>query len=154
MVIFSIISLISYQALQAYTVQQKFSLKHFQNIQSLQKTMLFVKRDVSQLFEQNISLSKSVLQLESSQNDTLIKLRYQLNGKTLLREDISDEDNIIALTLLNDIEKMTIRVLTQDNKWLKSYYGTKNQKNYIKTLELNIEHKDWGKIKQWVAIGE
>ena len=157
MVIFSIISLISYQALQTYTIHQKLSFKHFQNIQNLQKTVLFIKRDASQLFEQNIRLKNSVLQLESLQNDVLIKLRYRLDDGVLLREDISDEDNPIVLNLLDRIDKMTIRLLPARgglDDWLTNYDSAIAQRAYITTLELKLEHKDWGKIKQWVVIGE
>jgi hypothetical protein len=84
----------------------------------------------------------------------LIKVRYRLNEEgVLLREDITDENDVIALNLLGRVDKITFRLLNEKDRWLTTYDSVKNRESYIRALVLNIQHKDWGEFKQWVAVG-
>lgn len=156
MLIFAIISLISYNALKTYTTNQKLSFEHFDKINALQKTSLFVKRDINQLFNQTITLNNDGLAFKSLQNDTIIDVRYLVKDDNLLREEVLGDD-IIKLTLIKNIKKPKFRLLNSKDKWLDKYdikTQKKPKKQHIKAVELSFEHNYWGKIKQQVMIGE
>ncbi len=152
MLIFSIISLIAYNALQTYSTSQRLSFGHFEKISILQITNLLIKRDVNQIFNQDIALQDNILTLNSLQNDTVLRVRYLLTEGNLAREDITDIDNVVRLDLIPDIEKFTLRLLNDKNKWTSAY--NKSSAVQIKALEVNFEHEYWGKVKQLVMIGE
>lgn len=165
MLIFAIISTIAYNALQTYGTQQKLGIEHLQKINALQKTSLFIQRDINQVFRQQISLQKNILTLSTLQNEKVLKIRYLVDQNNLAREDIThlklnekgeikseDKEKIQRLILINNIRKFKLRVLDSKNKWLDKY--EKIPTKHIKAIEVSFEHDYWGKIKQWVVIGE
>lgn len=149
MLIFSIISLIAYNALQAYTANQKLSFEHFEKISDLQKTGLFLKRDMNQLFKQNIRLEDSKLSIESLQNDKILDIEYSIENDNLVRKEVVNEFNISTLILLKNVMKFEFRLLNEKDKWLKK---TDKKSGKIRALEVTFEHKYWGDIKQLVMI--
>lgn len=152
MLIFAIISLIAYNALQTYSTNQRVAFEHFRKISVLQKTILFVKRDVNQVFNQDISLKNNVLTLLSLQNDKILNIRYLLKDSNLIREYATDVDNITGLMLLENVKKFKLRLLNDQGKWLSEYKTLSTVQ--IKALELSFENDYWGKVKQLVMIGE
>ena len=151
MLIFAIISLISYNALQAYSTNQQLIFGHMQKINNLQKTILFVKRDINQIINHGIALQANVLTLTSLQNDKVVKIRYQLENENLTRQDLSDDDNPISLTLLENIDKFEFRLLNTKNEWLSK---RNDDKDIIKSIELSFENDYWGKVEQQVMLGD
>lgn len=150
MLIFAVISLISYNAMQTYATHQKLSFGHFEKINALQKMNIFIKRDMNQIFNQTIALKSNILAFESLQNDNILKIRYLAKDDNLVREEVMD-DEITALILIKNIKKFKIRLLNGKDKWLVKY-DKKNQ--YIKAMSLNFESDYWGKIKQLAVVGE
>lgn len=152
MLIFAIISLISYHALQTYSTQQTLALEHLQKINALQKASLFIKRDTNQVFNQAITLQGNVLALDTLQNDKVLKVRYLFKDNSLIREELMDADNVVTLRLIKELKNPKLRLLNAKNKWLSKY--AKPDSGHIKALEFIFEHDYWGKVKQLVMIGE
>ncbi len=154
MLIFAIISLIAYNALQTYSTYQKLGFEHFEKINALQNTSLFMKRDINQVFNQEIELHNNVLTIQSLQNDEILHIRYRLEDNNLVREDGTDSDNLVVSTLVKNIDKFSLKVLPNNTKgkWTKKYNKQKNI--YIKAVEMVFENDYWGEITQWVMVGE
>ena len=152
MLVFSVISLISFQALQTYSTQQRLAFEHFDKIDNLQKTILFIKRDINQLFNQEIELKKNVLTLSSLQNDEVLKIRYRLEDAALIREDLTNASGVVKRRLLDNMDKLKFRLRNDKNAWLVSHAPGGTQR--IELLELSFENDDWGKIIQLVNVDD
>lgn len=151
MVIFAVISLISYNAIQTYGTHQKLSFEHFEKINALQKMTIFVKRDMNHVANQNITLKTNVLTFESLHNDTVVTVRYFLEDENLVRKEVIEDEDIVRLTLVKNIKKFKIRLLNSDNKWLLKY---DKRDQHIIVMELSFESDYWGEIKQLVRIDD
>ncbi len=149
MLIFAIISLISYNALQAYSTHQKLSFEHLQKISNFEKTALFIKRDIDQLYKQQIDLSNQILSFDSLQNDKILSLSYAFTDNTLIRTHKTEDDDF-ELVLLNDITKLHFRLLDDKNNRHDSSKASNNRT--IRALELSFENDYWGKVKQLLLI--
>jgi len=149
MLIFAIISTISYSALQAYVAHQRIASQHLNRIAELQTMHLFIKRDINQTYQQYINLNNKVLLLDSLQNDEVLTLRYSLQDENLIREDITDINNIATLVLAKNIDKFSLRLLNDKNKWLTKYNANTTD---IQTVELSFVSEYWGEIKQLILL--
>ncbi|MDC9715070.1 MAG: type II secretion system protein GspJ [Gammaproteobacteria bacterium] len=149
--ILSVISLISYNALDSTLKHQSIQKQHTQNLMRLQKTLLYFERDFSQTLHRKITLGTKSIRLSSVQNDTLLDIQYQFSGNTVKREEISNLDKKAELILLEKVKEFKIRLLDNTNKW-HTTWKHKNNKNYLKAIEIKFTHPYWGDIKKIVAI--
>ncbi|CAC9436992.1 prepilin-type N-terminal cleavage/methylation domain-containing protein [bacterium endosymbiont of Bathymodiolus sp. 5 South] len=150
MAILSIISLICYSALTTTFKHQSIQKKHSQALIEMQRTLLYLERDFSQVFNQEITLSEQNVQLNSVQNDTLLNIHYEF-GSTIKRQDKTDMKKITELVLLKKVSQFKIRALDNQNKWHRTW-RYQNNRNRLKAIEIKFSHPYWGKIKQLLAI--
>lgn len=148
--ILSVIGVISYGALNSTLKHQSIQKHHSQNLMQLQRTMLYFDRDFSQVFHGIVALNKKKLQLKSVQNDTLLTLNYQFDDG-IVRQDSTNKNQPVKLTLLKKIKKIKIRLLDNNNKW-HTTWKPKNNKNHLKAIEIKFFHSYWGEIKKVMAI--
>ncbi len=149
--IFAIISTLSYNALHTSIKQQKAQEIHHQQLFELQKTLHYLQRDITQIYHQEIVLSKSGFGITSIQNQKLLKLNYSVREKKIIRQDQTDAQNPVTLTLISDISKGSIRVLDSNNKWHVNWHkGVASPR----VVEIKFEHPGWGEVKKLVFIDE
>jgi type II secretion system protein J len=55
----------------------------------------------------------------------------------------------ITMTLIEDVESFELRLLDPAKQWQKSW---KSNKNIPLAVELNLEHKYWGKIVRLIPV--
>ncbi|CAC9433491.1 hypothetical protein [uncultured Gammaproteobacteria bacterium] len=149
--ILSVISLISYNALDSTLKHQSIQKQHTQNLMQLQKILLYFERDFSQTLHRKIVLNTKSIRLSSVQNDTLLDIQYQFSENTVRREEVSSLDKKAELILLEGVKVFKIRLLDNTNKW-HATWKDKNNKNYLKAIEIKFTHPYWGNIKKIVAI--
>jgi prepilin-type N-terminal cleavage/methylation domain-containing protein len=152
MAIFSVIAVISYYALGNSFKNEPIQTKHSESLFALQKTLNYFERDIAQISNQNITLNNSYLSFTSLQNEQLLKLKYVFNSGHLQRLDITKEELQPAIILLNDLNKISIRALTDKNIWTINW--VKKDKAYLKAIEIKFTHPYWGNITKLVMIDE
>jgi len=84
---------------------------------------------------------------------SLQRIRYDIDEKVLSRKSWSLVDYIdlqpSSMNLLNDVESIELRLLDNNNEWKPNW---KESKEIPKAIEINIEHKYWGKIKRLIPV--
>jgi len=151
MAIFAVISTLSYSALNTSIKQQEAQKIHHQYLIELQKTLHYLERDITQIYQKEIVLNKSGFSIKSIQNEQLLKLNYSVHKKKLIRWDKTDAENPTTLTLISGISKGSIRILDSNNKWHTKWHTSKT---YPRVVEIKFEHPAWGVIKKQVFIDE
>ena len=152
MAIFSVIAVISYYALSSSFKSESIQIKHSNKLFELQKTLGYIERDITQISNQNITLNNLELNFSSLQNEQLLRLRYTLNSGQLQRSDITNEGVQPAISLLNDLSKVSIRALTNKNIWIVNWI--KKDKAYLKAIEIKFTHPYWGEVIKLVMLDE
>jgi prepilin-type N-terminal cleavage/methylation domain-containing protein len=151
MAILSVISLISYSALTTTFKHQSIQKKHSQALNEMQKMLLYLERDFSQVFNQEVTLSATGMQLSSIQNDTLLNIHYEFGANTIKRQDKTDVEKVAELVLLKKVSHLKIRALDNQNRWHRTWQY-ENNRNHLKAIEIKFSHPYWGEIKQLLAI--
>ncbi len=124
-------------------------VKHFFE---LQKTLNYIERDITQISNQNVVLSNSILEFTSLQNEQLFEIKYIFNSGQLRRIDVSNQESQPTLTLIDNISKANIRVLTNKNIWQANWRKTNDA--YLKAIEVQFTHPYWGNIIKLVMLDE
>lgn len=152
MAIFSVIAVISYYSLSSSFKSESIQIKHSESLFELQNTLNYIERDITQISNQNIALNNSVLEFTSLQNEQLFKLKYAFSMNQLHRIDASNQESQPTLILIDNISKVSIRVLTNKNIWQVNW--AKTNKAYLKAIEVKFTHPYWGKIIKLVMLDE
>lgn len=150
-VIFTVLTALSYSALNTAIKQQNAQKVHHNQLIELQKTLHYLERDITQIYKQVVALNRSGLSIKSIQNEQLLKLNYSVSNAKLIRKDTTDKENIVALTLISGINDSSIRVLDNNNKWHKNW---RNGEAYLKAIEIKFNHPAWGMVKKLVLLDE
>jgi len=153
MILFAVIAVLSYTALNTSIKQQNAQKIHHQQLLELQKTLLYLERDITQVHSQTMTLNAQGFTLSSVQNEQLFKLHYSIHQKKLIRQNKTDAENTTSLTLINNISNGKIRILDSDNKWHTEWGGT-GKSYYPRAIEIKFKHPAWGEIKKLVFINE
>lgn len=152
MAIFSIIAVVSYNSLSASFKNEVAQNKHSEQLFQLQKTLNFLERDITQSYNQNISLNDSGLTLTTLQNDELLSVNYAINSAQLFRQDVTDISNPKTLLLLENIKKASIAVLDESNQWKQKW--RKNSTNKAKAIQIKLNHPNWGEVTKLVVVDD
>ena len=152
MAIFSIIAVVSYNSLSASFKNEVAHNKHSEQLFQLQKTLNFLERDITQSYNQNISLNDSGLTLTTLQNDELLSVNYAINSAQLFRQDVTDISNPKTLLLLENIKKASIAVLDESNQWKQKW--RKNSTNKAKAIQIKLNHPNWGEVTKLVVVDD
>ena len=152
MAIFSVIAVISYYSLSSSFKSESIQIKHSEALFELQKTLNYIERDITQISNQNVVLSNSILEFTSLQNEQLFEIKYIFNSGQLRRIDVSNQESQPTLTLIDNISKANIRVLTNKNIWQANWRKTNDA--YLKAIEVKFTHPYWGNIIKLVMLDE
>ena len=146
-VIFSIIAIASYSSLSVFNKSSIHQQKQITKIQDLQTLMIFLDRDFSQIFNQELELKKNKIVIQSMQNDLVEYIYYDFSDKKITRIN-----NNFKLVLMENIEKVKIKVLGSDsNKLISSW--KKSKKKYPKAIEIKFK-SNFGNITKLILINE
>lgn len=175
MVIFSLMSVMAYGGLSNVITGNEVIATQEKRLKELQRTMMFLERDMRQLvprprtigfnqyskaFEYGLD-SDGLIEFTRAGNpnpiamkrSSLQRVRYDLEEKTLVRKTWALVDHIdldpTSMKLLKDIEIFELRLLDKNNEWQENW---KELKEVPKAVEINIDHKQWGKITRLIPV--
>lgn len=175
MVIFSLMSVMAYGGLFNVITGNEVIADQEQRLKELQRTMMFLERDMRQLvarprstgfnqyakaFEYGLD-SEGLVEFTRAGNpnpiaaarSSLQRVRYDLEEKVLIRRTWALVDHIdlepISMTLLKDVESLELRLLDNKNEWQLNWNELKETPNAV---EITINHKHWGKIKRLISV--
>ena len=175
MVIFSLMSVMAYGGLYNVITGNEVIAKQEQRLKELQRTMMFLERDIRQLvprprtigfnqfaqsFEYGLD-SDGLMEFTSAGNpnpmgiarSSLQRVRYDLEEKILIRKSWALVDYIdlepTSMSLLKDVESMELRLLDKNREWQINW---KEAKFIPLAVEITIEHTHWGKIKRLIPV--
>jgi len=143
MVIFSLMSVMAYGGLSNVITGNEVISNQEKQLKELQRTMMFLERDMRAGNPNPIGMKRSSLQ----------RVRYDIEDKTLIRKTWAIIDHIdlepSSMKLLNDIETFELRLLDTNNQWQENW---KELREIPKAVEINIDHKQWGKITRLIPV--
>jgi len=175
MVIFSLMSVMAYGGLSNVITGNEVIAKQEKQLKELQRTMMFLERDMRQLvprprstgfnefakaFEYGLD-SEGLVEFTRAGNpnpiglkrSSLQRVRYDIEEKTLVRKTWALVDHInlepTTMNLLKDIESFELRLLDRNNQWQENW---KELKEIPRAVEINIDHKQWGKIQRLIPV--
>jgi len=175
MVIFSLMSVMAYGGLSNVITGNEVISNQEKQLKELQRTMMFLERDMRQLvprprstgfnqfaksFEYGLD-SEGLIEFSRAGNpnpigmkrSSLQRVRYDIEDKTLIRKTWAIIDHIdlepSSMKLLNDIETFELRLLDTNNQWQENW---KELREIPKAVEINIDHKQWGKITRLIPV--
>lgn len=175
MVIFSLMSVMAYGGLSNVITGNDVIANQEKQLKELQRTMMFLERDMRQLvprprstgfnqfsksFEYGLD-SDGLIEFTRAGNpnpiglkrSSLQRVRYDLEEKALIRKTWALVDHIdmepTTMKLLNDVESFELRLLDKQNEWQENW---KELKEIPRAVEINIEHKRWGKITRLIPV--
>ena len=178
MVIFSTMSLMAYAGLNSVLTSNRVTQEQEEALKGLQRTMMFLEKDMRQLAArprhadygeslaalQTVDLElTAVLEFTRQGNpnpaekmrSSLQRVRYVLDKGKLQRWSWAIVDHLdakpIKMPLMNDVERIGFRFLTANSQWQTDWLA-KDKSILPKAVEINIKHKQWGKIKRLIAI--
>ncbi|MCL4121681.1 UNVERIFIED_CONTAM: hypothetical protein GTU68_035214 [Idotea baltica] len=175
MVIFSLMSVMAYGGLYNVIKGNEVIAEQELRLKELQRTMMFLERDMRQLvarprttgFDQQANAfqygldSDGLVEFTRAGNpnptgalrSSLQRVRYDLEEKVLIRRAWALVDYIdlepTSMMLLQDVESFELRLLDKNNEWQENWNELKETPNAV---EINIEHKHWGKIKRLIPV--
>ena len=145
------------------------------NLKELQRTMMFLERDMRQLvarprstgfnqyakaFEYGLD-SDGLIEFSRAGNpnpiaaarSSLQRVRYDLEEKVLIRKSWALVDHIdlepTSMKLIKDVESLELRLLDKNNEWQVNWSQLKEIPHAV---EITIDHKKWGKIKRLIPV--
>jgi type II secretion system protein J len=89
--IFAFIAVISYSAINTVIKSQDIQKPHNENLIQLQKTLNYIERDITQTYNQSITLAKAGLIIKSLQNNKLLNISYHVSSEDQCRSKELDE---------------------------------------------------------------
>ena len=148
--IFSLIAITSYTSLSNFNKSSINLQKNIKEIQSLQTLMLFLDRDFSQVYNQEIVFKDNNITIDSLQNNKIIRIKYSFNEDNIVRSvDVNTKK--AELTLIKNISKVKVRLLDNKNKWLLKW--KKINGKHITAIEIKFD-SIFGEIIKLVMIDE
>ena len=152
MAIFSMISVISYQALSTSFKNESAQSKHSDALFQLQKTLNYLERDITQTSNQNIELNNDGISFNSIQNEQLLNIKYSFRSDQLIRIDNTNQEQQISLSLMNDLSRYSFKALDNKDQW--QMHWSKQKDQYLKAVEIKFTHPYWGNITKLVMLNE
>ncbi len=176
MVIFSLMSVMAYGGLYNVITGNEVIAQQEQRLKELQRTMMFLERDLRQLvprprntgagntpaksFDYGLD-SDGLMEFTRAGNpnpiavarSSLQRVRYDLEEKVLSRKSWALVDHIdlepTSMKLLKDVESIELRLLDKNREWQINW---KEAKFIPLAVEITIDHTHWGKIKRLIPV--
>ncbi len=152
MAIFSVISVISYQALSTSFKNETIQSKHSDALFQLQRTLNYLERDITQTSNQNIVLNNAGISFNSIQNEQLLNIKYRFRSDQLIRIDNTNQEQQPSLSLINNLSRYSFKALDNKGRWQTHWNKKKDQ--YLKAVEIKFSHPYWGNITKLVMLNE
>lgn len=176
MMIFSLMSVMAYSGLINIFKSNDSLISQEARLKTLKRSMMFIERDMRQLVLRNRSAgfeeaegafvygldSEGLLEFTRAGNSnpldlnrsTLQRVRYDLEENKIMRSSWNLVDHLdaepVTMTLIDDVEELTLRILSKEGEW-QDTWGIENT-SLPKAVELNLEHKYWGKIRRIIPV--
>lgn len=180
--IFSVLSVMAYSGLRTVIQSKEATDHTSERLAQVQMLMLRLSDDLRQAIPRKIRGEygdiKNAMQLDLSENNHLEwsrsgysnpahlirshiqRVAYKLDKKKLLRMswpvlDRAQDTLEIKTEVLSDIESLEWRFLDNNNEWTSSWpFAADNAGQFPlpKAVEVNLELKDWGKIKRLILL--
>jgi general secretion pathway protein J len=178
MVIFSSMTLMAYSGLHSVIVSNKVTQAHEEALKALQRSMMFLEKDVRQLAartrhadygESLPALQTTELELTAvleftrygnpnpagKMRSALQRVRYVLDKGELQRWSWALVDHLegkpIIMPLMKEVESISFRFLAAKNQW-KTEWKVKNKAALPRAVEIKIQHKRWGNIERLISV--
>ncbi|MCK5663617.1 MAG: type II secretion system minor pseudopilin GspJ [Thiotrichaceae bacterium] len=176
MVIFSFMSIMAYSALANIFKSNEVITEQEVKLKSLQRSMMFIERDLRQLVLRSRSSgygelpspaldsgldSEGVVEFTRAGNSnptellrsSLQRIRYVVEDSKLSRLSWNLVDHIdaepVKMLLLEDIDSLDFKFLDNKNNWQENWASLTE---IPRAIELTLEHKNWGKIVRLFSI--
>jgi general secretion pathway protein J len=180
MAIFAVLALMAYSGLRTVINVSSSVQNRVEKLEALQRTFMFLERDFYQLIPRQMNTDGGNVKaaLEATPNNarlfeftrggqpnpadvkrsSLIRIAYIADEKKLKRikwnhiDHVADEQ-VVEITLLDNVESITTRFLDANDQWQLSWGQEENVMQAIpKAIEITLEHKYWGKIRWLIPI--
>lgn len=177
--VFSVMSVMAYGGLSQIIENNQHSTKELERLQSVQRTILIVSRDLNQIIERgirdefgnpqpfiNASDSLGYL-LEFTRNGRrnpaklkrshLLRVAYQFKDDKLIRVFWPQLDRAQGMepyesVLLDQVEQVEFRYKDDNNEWHSQWPPVNNAGVELTAIELILELQDWGEITRLYSM--
>ena len=139
MVIFAIVSTISFSALRLSLKTEAAQNERSQQLQELQIALAYIERDLGHAEVSSFVFDDHALRFESSQTSGTLKLKYGLENGLWVRQDTTlGEQESYQITLLKAVKDIAITPIKQNNK--------------TTAINVQITHNTFGSIDKRIFI--
>jgi general secretion pathway protein J len=173
--VFSIMSMAAYSSLQSSLKAEENFDASMKDLEAVQMCLTLFQRDIMQLSPRPIrdafgdsepaivllngqelfftrGGNLSSLRLDQSE---LVRVGWSLRDEQLIRShwrrlDSTQGDRPLSAPLLDNVTRLQIRVLDQNNVWLSNW--PLGASGGIRALEITLELADWGEIRRLIPL--
>ncbi len=178
--VFSVMSVMAYGGLSQIIENNQHSKKELERLQAVQRAVLTISRDFTQIIERDIrdeygnpqpfiNASNSLDYLvEFTRNgrrnpaklkrSNLLRVAYQFEDGKLSRLFWPQLDRAPAMepyesTLLDQVERVELRYLDNAKEWHSQWPPLSGATVKLSAIEFTLELKDWGEITRLYQVG-
>ncbi len=178
--VFAVLSALAYGGLNSVLATQSYTQEQAERLQTLQLSMRHIQRELEQIADRPVrdqyGDEQAALILErlptlsithagwrnpgGQTRSQLQRVSYELEENTLYRIvwpmlDGADVENVLRTNLLEDVEKLEIRVLDSDEKWHTEWPPLEAEgtdESLPLAVELTVTVEPWGAIRRLIAL--
>jgi general secretion pathway protein J len=179
--VFAVLSALAYGGLNSVLATQSYTQEQAERLQTLQLSMRRIQRDLEQIADRpvrdqygdeqaalilkplpSLSFTHAGWRNPSGQTRSqLQRVSYELEENTLYRIvwpmlDGADAESALRTNLLDNVEKLEIRVLDRDEKWHTEWPPSEAEPTGESPLplavELTLTVEPWGAIRRLIAL--
>lgn len=180
--IFAVVSVMAYGGLQTTISTKESSQKAADRVSELQLVMMRISNDLRQVISRKVRSEHGdfLNAMQSGENGDAIvawtrsgyrnpahlkrshvqRVAYKLEQQKLIRMtwpvlDLAQDSKTMESEVLTNVEFIEWRFLNNSNEWLSAWpeEGEEEFSSLPQAVELNIELKDWGKIRRLILLG-
>ena len=178
--VFAVMSVMAYGGLSQIITNNQHSKKELERLQSVQRAVLTISRDFTQIIERDIrdeygnpqpfldASNELDYLVEFTRNGRrnpaklkrshLLRVAYQFEEGKLLRLFWPQLDRAPAMeayetTLLDQLERVELRYLDNDKKWHSEWPPLSAASAKLTAIEFTLELEDWGGITRLYQVG-
>jgi general secretion pathway protein J len=178
--VFAVLSALAYGGLNSVLATQSYTQEQAERLQILQLSMRYIQRDLEQIANRpvrdqygdeqaalileplpTLSLTHAGWRNPGGQTRSqLQRVSYELEENTLYRIvwpmlDGADAEKVLRTNLLDNVEKLEIRVLDLDEKWHTEWPPLETEATgeaLPLAVELTLTVEPWGAIRRLIAL--
>jgi general secretion pathway protein J len=178
--VFAVLSALAYGGLNSVLATQSYTQEQAERLQTLQLSMRHIQRELEQIADRpvrdqygdeqaalileplpTLSLTHAGWRNPSGQTRSqLQRVSYELEENTLYRIvwpmlDGAEAEKVLRTKLLDNVEKLEIRVLDRDEKWHTEWPPLETEptgESLPLAVELSLTVEPWGTIRRLIAL--